>query len=75
MTAKKEAYSGPFLASDMSAGGEGASSADRGRGEVGPGAAGGGLREASCPKAAKAPFFDFFFFFFDIALYELSKKQ
>ena len=54
MTAKKEAYSGPFLASDMSAGGEGASSADRGRGEVEPGAAGGGLREASCPKAAKA---------------------
>lgn len=31
MTAKKEAYSGPLLASDMSAGGERANSASRGR--------------------------------------------
>lgn len=30
MTAKNAAYSGLFLASDMSAGGQGASSADRG---------------------------------------------
>lgn len=39
MTAKKEAYSGPFLASDMSAGGERSSSAGRGGGEDGPGTA------------------------------------
>lgn len=33
MTAKKEEYSGPLLASDMSAGGEGARSAGRGGAE------------------------------------------
>lgn len=39
MTAKKEAYSGPLLASDMSAGGERASSAGQDGGEDGPGTA------------------------------------
>lgn len=54
MTAKKAAYSGPLLASDMSAGGEGASSAGRGGDEAGPGAAGCEVREASAEAAAKA---------------------
>lgn len=52
MTAKKEAYSGPFLASDMSAGGERSSSAGRGGGEDGPGTA--SEQERSSQAAAKA---------------------
>lgn len=53
MTARKRTR-GPLLASDMSAGGEGGVPADRGRGEVGPGAASGGVREPSWPETAKS---------------------
>lgn len=52
MTAKKEAYSGPPLASDMSAGGERASSAGQDGGEDGPGTA--SERKESSQAAAKA---------------------
>lgn len=55
MTAKKEAYSGPPLVSDMSAGREGASSADRGGGEDEPGAWRREDRKQSGAAKAKSP--------------------